>query len=111
MTTTKRIELTVAEKRKQPFDVELPLYRKHDTSGDSYETVHYTRINEDLTAVTISKNFYYGSREIEYSLELTEKYEFDSSDANYHLGLGEYKSSKGEFEDVLKEMREALNRI
>lgn len=107
------VELWETERRKVKIEVELPIYRKQDTGGDDYSAVTYTRINEDLSAIHIGKTVRYGwSRrgfdELEYEVEFEARYRFDQSGADYHLGLGEYKSSREEFEAIRAELLDRL---
>lgn len=106
-----KIEITETERRKVEVEVTLPIFREHDLSCDSCEAIHLTRINEDLSAVTLSKSHPYGSDVIEYGIEFQESYEFDASDADYHLGRGKYASSAKSFRAMLSEILDRISSI
>ncbi len=77
-------------------DVSFPIYRKCRLSDDC---MSYTRINGDLTAITINEETFVGGG-YEYQLEYEIKYDFDRSEIKYHLGLFEHQLTKDEFDNV-----------
>ena len=105
MTTTRTLWLTVTTKSKQPVEVAFPIYRRHDVGGDGYESVIYTRIAKDMSAVSVQVTRRYGSHEVEYELTVTPRYVFDDSTQDYHLGRGEYESSEAEFYRAVDDLR------
>lgn len=91
-------------------DIELPIYRENDISGEWDSTVIYTRIdaaNDRLREVSITV----GSERAE--IEIDSNYKPDSSDADYTLGRGEYASSREAFEKAVQylELEAMLGRI
>ena len=95
------------------IDVELPLYRKHDVSGDTYNSIIYMRITEQengkLREVGITINDRWGNKEKSLELSVTDTYRFDSrSEPNYNSGHGEYALTKDEWDQALAEARKML---
>ena len=106
------VEITKQTKRAVKVEVVLPFYRRHDCGGDNYEAIHYTRVNEDLSAVTICKSFSFGSDEVTYEFEFEDRYNFKcSGDADYVLGKGEYELSADEFYKILAEAQARIDGI
>ena len=88
-------------------DVKFPIYREHTLSDDC---VLYTRIDQDLTAITISEE--YSSRNnYTYELEYESKYRFDRSNVDYHLGLNEHALTEEEFNIVFGRMVACIDRL
>jgi RNA polymerase subunit RPABC4/transcription elongation factor Spt4 len=88
-------------------DIELPIYRENDISGEWDSTVIYTRIdaaNDRLREVSITV----GSERAE--IEIDSNYKLDS-DADYTLGRGEYASSREAFEKAVQYLEAMLGRI
>ncbi len=106
------VEITRTTKRKAKVKVTLPFYREHDCGGDNYEATYYTRVNEDLSAVSICKGFSFGSDEIKYEFEFEDKYDFQcSSDENYVLGRAEYALQEEDFYKILAEAQAKIDGI
>lgn len=91
----KTVSLTVMKPEKVNVDVDFPIYRKHVFD----ESTDYTRITEDLKAVTIHiPDEVSGRYKIE--IEIEDEYNFDWSDPDYHLGRGKHQSSEHEFQEA-----------
>ena len=99
-----KIKLKETIEQDQEFEVEFPIYREH--AWPEFHVTIYTRIEENLKAVHIEISG-------EYNVEVTvvEKYRFDGSCMDYHLGRGTYKSSKQDFDKALKKARELIDSI
>lgn len=105
----KEIEIAFIEKHKKKTKITLPIFRKH-VIGD-YSTI-YTRINEDLSAIHITKNDKkWDDNEWGFELQYEEEYEFDGSGSDYHLGKGVYSLSKKEFDRVVEQFRNFTQEI
>ncbi|SRR6266699_6995666 len=94
-----RREMLTAVERKKAASA-FPIYRKHLLGN--YTT--YTRIDEDLRAISITPD----KNGKLYSLEIEDEYVFDSSPEDYHLGRGAYESSAEEFQGVVKTLTMAI---
>lgn len=97
------IEVELIEKTRRTIKIKLPIFRKH-VVGD-YSTI-YTRINEDLSAIHITKNERSQNNGWGFEIEYEEKYSFDSSGEDYHLGRGVYLLSEQRFNEILEELRQ-----
>ncbi len=104
------VELTKTTQERVKTVIQLPIYRRHIV-GD-YSTI-YTKINEDLSAVHITDTWrswdacYHDGFEVEYE----QKYVFDGSKIDYHLGQGRYALSTEEFSEVVRRMWKWLGEI
>ncbi|HDY86244.1 hypothetical protein LCGC14_1125950 [marine sediment metagenome] len=87
-------------------DVSFPIYRQISSDYDT----EYTRINDDLTAISITEELCPTGR-VKYIIEYVPKYTFDKSDMNYHLGLNENSSSKEEFFDAFYRFEKHIKKI
>lgn len=106
------IELTVTTKERRKMLVEFPIYRRHDFDSDYRESTCYTRIEDGgkrAVSVTVSKE--YGTGDVEFELEINTPCRFDGSDADYHLGRGQYASSREEFDAAIAKLRAALDSL
>lgn len=103
------VEMIVVERKKETVKIELPIYREHIV-GD-YSTI-YTRINEDLSAIHITKNDKrWDNSKWGFEIEYKEKYDFRAGTENYHLGRGVYSLSEQEFNEILGELRQFVSKI
>lgn len=97
----KEIEITfqVFEPKSKKVKIKLPVYRKYIVSDNS---VVYTKITEDQSAVNIHKT------DLGYAVEIEniEKLVFDKSSLNYYLGTSEYNLSEQEFNKIFTELQE-----
>ena len=82
---------------------DFPIYRKHSLGN----YINYTRINADLSAVSITTS---KSSKI-YEIQFEEAYAFDSSPLDYRLGRGRYRSSAQEFQSIVKALKQAIHSI
>lgn len=100
----KTIELV---KREVEVDIQLPLFRKHDLTGDYDESIIYTRIDAfggKLRAIDVHIE---GDDKV--SIEVDNDYSFRSAGtADYTLALGQYKSSRAEFEMAIAQASKLL---
>jgi hypothetical protein len=104
-----KIKLKTKIEKEIEVDVEFPIYVKHDAGGDGYDSMYYTKRLSEEEHISLHKSYGYGSKEVTYQLELSDRKV--NSTADYFLGTGEFKSSKKEFEEILKEFKEKLNSI
>lgn len=88
-------------------EVELPIYRKHDVGGDGYESVIYSRVDEERE-VSIHKTYRYGSSAVEWQLEIDPSHRING-DIDYALGRGEFASHQLEYETALAELKTAVD--
>lgn len=89
------------------IDVDFPIYRKHDVMSDYNNCVIYSKIanvDNELTLTSITLTDY---NQVE--IEIINNHEFDGSSIDYHLGLGEYKSSEKEFKWALSKAQTLLD--
>jgi hypothetical protein len=98
----KNIQILETTQTRKIIEVELPIYKIHCL--DSADI--HTKINEDLSAIHITKT-HYGDFEIEFD----EQYRFDGSEKEYHLGTGVYSSSEETFYTILNEIKNKLQDI
>jgi len=104
-----KIKITEKIKQEKEYDVNFPIYRKHDLSAIcEYERICiiYTRIDESLQAIHIELD---GDNKV--NIEIEKNYKFEGSDIDYHLGREEYESSREEFEKALKKAKKLINSI
>jgi hypothetical protein len=96
----------LSNQNNQPFsaDVQFPLYRKHDLGGEDRSTVVYTQINDDLTAVHIVEETDHSDQSRKYGVEWEQQYQFDTAEADSHVGRGRYQCSKDEFKAARQRM-------
>jgi hypothetical protein len=104
-----KIKLKTKIEKEITVDVEFPLYVEHDCSGDGYESIRYIKRESETMHINLHKSHSYISGDTTYELEISKRKVNDTAD--YFLGQGEYKSSKEEFEEMLKEFKEKLNSI
>jgi hypothetical protein len=102
------IKLTKMTKEVVEVDVAFPIYREHDVSCDvNWESsIIYTKIdyvNGQFKSFSIHLS---GSRNVEITVD---KYVFDGSSPDYHLGKGEYASDQESFENALAETKRLLS--
>lgn len=95
-----KIKLAERKEVEVERDVKFPVYSEHYGS-------EYTRIHSDLSAMSIDKNSSRTDVTV-FEVQFEDKYKFDSSGIDYHLGLGVYKSSKEEFCEILDELIDRL---
>lgn len=105
----KLVKLTKVTKEEVEVEIEFPIYREHDVSGDSYSAVIYTRI-EDGREVSIHKNERRGGV-VEWQVEIEPFNTFSGEDFDYALGKGEYTSSEKDFNNVLAELRKFVGEL
>jgi hypothetical protein len=90
------------------YEVEFPIYREHDVSGDLDSTIIYYRVDfvggkMRETRVKVSKQQSF-RRELVYEIHLDPNYYFDQrSEADYTLGHGAYASSAQAFNKAMAE--------
>jgi hypothetical protein len=81
--------------------VSLPLYRKHDCGGDTFDSMIYMRVDqvgEVLREVSITERQHFGSNEYTVELSIVKPYGFDSrSEIEYNAGTGPYACSEAEW--------------
>jgi hypothetical protein len=96
----------------QEFDIDLPVYRKHDCGGVSYDTMHYARIEqhgETLRKVEVTVANYWRDGERKISLSIDNDYHFDPrSSPDYNLGQGEYALTEAEWNQALASLELVL---
>jgi hypothetical protein len=109
----KMIEVKYMKEEKKTVGVEFPLYRRHDVSGDDYESVIYSRIEEGIEEgykeISIQKSESYRSNSITFELEIESYGTLEGSE--YALGLGKYASSEEEFNSILAELNGVFEQI
>lgn len=101
-----KVALTVTEKKTVEVEVTFPIYRKHDVSPDSGESVIYTRITEDGRYFSICKSAHF-DRSANYEIDFGRHF-FDASGEDYSLGRGQYASTKAEFDAMVAEITNVL---
>lgn len=96
-----KVVLEIQERIKKEFDVEFPIYSKHELDGctwyikkESLERVVQIRLSDDGN---------------ESEINIHRAGTFTSED--YFFGKGEHKSSKEEFELAAQQLRELLKEI
>lgn len=105
-----KITLTHIKQEDVEFDVEFPIFRETDVPWDHGSERTFTMILESKVAYHVTHTEEYGRDGSKiYELEIESRYEFDTSDPDYHLGRGKYSSSKNAFYAALKKMQEALS--
>ncbi len=101
------IKLKVKEIIEKEFDVEFPIYRKHDITPDGRpSTIIYTRIDKNLRAESITVDV-----TGPFEINIEEKYNFDGSEVDYHLGRGIYKCSVEEFDAAVNRVKTCLRNL
>jgi hypothetical protein len=94
----------------EEFDVELPLYRKHDVGGLD-DVIHYERIEArggGLRKVQVTVQHDYFSQRT-WSLAIDDDYHFDEhSSPDHTLGRGEHASSEAEWNQALASLELVL---
>ena len=101
-----KIQINEVTRKKVEVEVDLPLYRQHESDCGSivtYTKVEQTSGNLVAHSVTVS-NF-------DVSLETKRNYRFDGSSADYLLGKGLYESSEAAFNQAVEAVKQQLAEI
>lgn len=93
------VELIETKRTKKLVRIQLPIYREHVVGDNS---IIFTRINEDLSAVHITKHL------SSFEIEVNKRYYFDGSSIDYHLGRGEHALTEEQFNEVVEELMQFL---
>lgn len=101
----KTIQLVVTQRETIDVEVEFPIYRHH--FNDYWDS--YTRIDADGQAYAIAHA--YGRDQNEWTIEVTRKYVYDHSAADYHLGKGMHTLSEEDFYKALEDMLKEVEKI
>lgn len=104
----KKVTLTKVTKEEIEVEVEFPIYRKHDVSGDDYNSVIYQRIDGHREVSIHKTERYRSSGEVEWRIEIEDGHSVRGENVDYALGRGEYASSAEAFNKVLAELRQFL---
>ena len=90
------------EKKEVEVNVEFPIYRQQDVSGDMYECIVYTKILNESKQIKITRyRGFYNNWDIEVSTPI-----FRNASEDYLLGKGIYSLSEEEFNSVVDEFKE-----
>lgn len=103
-----KIKLWKHKKEQVEVDVEFPIYRTQVFESSCI----YTRINRDGSAVHVDVGYEhdgYLANPSKYEVEYEEKYEFDGSCEDYHLGKGRYSLTEDDFNKVVREAHTFFN--
>lgn len=86
--------------QRHAYEVDFPVYRRHVLD---HSTI-YTRINHDLSAISIDVDDSGHRFEVEYEAA----YRFDGSPPDYHLGRGMYACTHEQFERAVQQLHAFL---
>lgn len=86
------------------IEVEFPIYRRHDLD----ESVIYTKRISPTETIDVHEHY---SGKIEIELATDDDMRRDHSGLDYHLGTGEYASSREEFETAFAKAKALLARF
>lgn len=98
----RKIKITESRKTEAEVDVEVPFYREHDVSGDTYETVYFTKIEDragELVEVALIRKRGFGRGEEAWEIEVSPFRPSDGSSREYILGEGAYSLSAEAWEE------------
>lgn len=109
--TVRQMTLLKKTTEEVKVNVTFPIFRKHDVSGDTDDTVILTRIDLDLSAVHLTRKESHIRNTMEYEIEFEKEYRFDESAMNYHLGRGKHVCTSDEFYYLLGEIKDRLSAI
>lgn len=104
----KIVKLPVHRPTVKDYEVEFPIYREDDVSGELDSTIIYQRVDfvdgkMRETSVRVVRQYSF-RQEIEYEISLAQNYHFDErSDVDFTLGRGVYASSEKVFNEKLAE--------
>jgi hypothetical protein len=103
-----KITVSTTTKAVEEIEVEFPIYRRHDIDTDRCLHTIFTKIEHDGRIIHIHRSDENWMGQTKYEVEIERDYEMDGSGKDYCLGLGEYKSSAAEFEEVARELSTAI---
>lgn len=101
----KKLSLSYSKRETKEVEVEFPIYRKVVFD----ESVSYTRIDEDLSAVTVNIPDDLRGGRLKMEIEFEDRYNFDWSEADYHLGRGRFTSSEKEFKNAWAQLHQLVD--
>lgn len=105
-----KIEFTETVKQKKEIDIQFPIYREHDVTGDEGpSTIIYTKIEAIQNKLRATEIWIFGHNKAE--IEIDDDYKFDGSEPDYLFGRGFYKSLPENFAAALNKAKTLIDSI
>lgn len=104
----KIVKLPVHRPMVKDYEVEFPIYREHDVSGELDTAIVYMRVDfvggkMRETSVKVSKQHAF-RQEVTYEIHVDPNYHFDQrGETDFMLGRGSYASGAKAFDEAMAE--------